>query len=232
MRILIISDVHANLEALQALDERYDRLICLGDLVDYGPSPQEALQFLRERASYIVRGNHDNAVGYGVDCRCVPPYRELSIATRAYMRQLLDEEELAYLEGLPVNRILELGGARFYLCHATPSDNLFRYLPQNSPEAVWQEEAARVESDFILIGHTHQQFVRPVGPKTFVNPGSLGQPKGVGPLACYAVWEDGQIELKRIPYPYHDTMAKIDQTPLASEIKEKLKWVLEGGTLV
>lgn len=232
MRILIISDVHADLEALQALDERYDRLICLGDLVDYGPSPREALQFLRERASYVVRGNHDNAVGYRVDCRCVPPYRELSIATRQYMRQLLDEEELAYLRDLPVDQTLELGGARFHLCHAAPSNPLFRYLPYDFPERIWQEEAARVEADFILIGHTHQQLVRTVGPKTFVNPGSLGQPKGVGPLACYAIWEDGQIELKRIPYPYRDTMAKIDQTPLAMKIKEKLKWVLEGGGLV
>ncbi len=231
MRILIISDVHANIEALRALNERYDRLICLGDLVDYGPSPREALQFLREHASYVVRGNHDTAVGYRVDCQCVPPYRELSIATREYMWQVLSEEELAYLRSLPVNLTLEVGGARFYLCHAAPSNNLYRYLPYESPEAVWQEEAGRVNADFILIGHTHQQFVKPVGQKTFLNPGSLGQPKDVGPVACYAIWEDGQVELKRIPYPYRETIAKIERTPLAPDIQQKLKTVLEGGTL-
>jgi protein phosphatase len=231
MRILIISDVHANIEALQALDERYDHLLCLGDLVDYGPSPREVLQWLRERASSIVRGNHDTAVGYRVDCQCVPPYRELSLATREYMWQVLGEDELAYLRDLPVNRTLELGGARWYLCHAAPSNNLYRYLPQDSPEPVWQEEAARVEADFILIGHTHQQFVRAVGRQTFVNPGSLGQPKGVGPLACYAMWEDGRVELKRIPYPYRETMAKLDRTSLAPDMQRKLKRVLEGGVL-
>ena len=231
MRILIISDVHANIEALQALNERYDYLICLGDLVDYGPSPREALQFLRERASYVVRGNHDTAVGFRVDCQCMPPYRELSIATREYMWEVLGEDDLAYLRSFPVNRTLELGGARFYLCHAAPSNNLYRYLPYDSPDAVWQDEAARVDADFILIGHTHQQFVKPIGQKIFVNPGSLGQPKGVGPVACYAIWEDGQVELKRIPYPYRETMAKIDHTPLAPDIKEKLKMVLEGGVL-
>jgi protein phosphatase len=231
MRILIISDVHANIEALQALEERYDQLLCLGDLVDYGPSPREALQWLRERASFIVRGNHDTAVGYRVDCQCVPPYRELSLATRAYTWQLLGEEDLAYLRNLPVNRTLELGGARWYLCHAAPSNNLYRYLPQDSPEPVWQEEAARVEADVILIGHTHQQFVRAVGRQTFVNPGSLGQPKGVGPVACYAIWEDGRVELKRIPYPYRETMAKLDRSPLAPDIQRKLKRVLEGGAL-
>jgi putative phosphoesterase len=199
MRILIISDVHANIEALQTLSERYDHLICLGDLVDYGPSPQEALQFLRERASFVVRGNHDTAVGYRVDCQSSPLYHELSVATREYMWQALSEEELAYLRSLPVNRTLELAGARWYLCHAAPSNNLYRYLPPDSPHAVWEGEAARADADFILLGHTHQQFVKPVGPKTFINPGSLGQPKGVGPLACYAIWEDGRVDLKRIP---------------------------------
>lgn len=231
MRILIMSDVHANIEALQALMERYDELICLGDLVDYGPSPREALLFLRQRASYVVRGNHDTAVGYRVDCQCVAPYRELSIATREYMWQVLGEEDLAYLRSLSVNRTLELGGARWYLCHAAPSNNLYRYLPYDSPEKIWQAEAARVEADFILIGHTHQQFVKPVGQKTFINPGSLGQPKGVGPVACYAIWEDGRIDLKRVAYPYRDTMAKIDRAPLATDIKEKLKRVLERGAL-
>jgi putative phosphoesterase len=231
MRILIISDVHANSEALQALKEPYDYLLCLGDLVDYGPSPREALAFLQERASYVVRGNHDMAVGYHVDCQCVEPYRELSIATRDYMWQVLDEDHLAYLRRLPVNLTQELGGARFYLCHAAPSNNLYRYLPYDSPDAVWQDEAARVQADFILIGHTHQQFVKQVGQKTFVNPGSLGQPKGMGPVACYAIWEDGQVELKRMPYPFRETMARIDDTPLAPDIKEKLKMVLERGVL-
>jgi putative phosphoesterase len=231
MRILIISDVHANIEALHALNERYDHLLCLGDLVDYGPSPREALQFLQERASYVVRGNHDTAVGYYSDCQCVQPYRRLSVATRDYMWQVLDEDHLSYLRKLPVNRTLELGGARFFLCHAAPSNNLYRYLPCDSPDAVWQEEAAQVNAEFILIGHTHQQFVKAVGQKIFVNPGSLGQPKGVGPVACYAIWEDGQVELKRMPYPYRETMAKIDRTPLAPDIKEKLKMVLERGVL-
>jgi putative phosphoesterase len=231
MRILIISDVHANIEALQALNERYDHLMCLGDLVDYGPSPREALQFLRERASLGVRGNHDNAVGYRIDCQSSPLYHELSVATREYMWQVLGEDDLAYLRNLPVNHTLELGGARFYLCHAAPSIHLYRYLPYDSANTVWQDEAARVDADFILIGHTHQQFVKPVGQKTFVNPGSLGQPKGVGPVACYAIWEDGRVELKRIPYPFRETMAKIDRTPLAPDVKEKLKMVLERGVL-
>lgn len=66
-------------------------------------------------------------------------------------------------------------GARFNLCHASPSNSLYGYFPDDSWEAVRQDEAARVNADFILSGHTHQQFVKPVGRKTFVKPGSLEQ---------------------------------------------------------
>lgn len=75
MKILIISDVHGNADALNAVTESYDELWVLGDLVNYGPEPIEVVQRLRERASVIVRGNHDHAVGYDVDPRCSPPFR-------------------------------------------------------------------------------------------------------------------------------------------------------------
>ena len=112
------------------------------------------------------------------------------------------EDDLADLHSHPVNCTLELGGARFYLCHAAPSKNLYRYLPSESPDTVWQDEEAQVEADFILIGHTHQRFGKPGGQKTYVNPGSRGQPKGVEPVACYTLWEDGHVEIRRISYSY------------------------------
>jgi predicted phosphodiesterase len=72
MRISIISDLHANLTALESIHEPYDLLLCLGDLVDYGPQPREAIHWVRERALRVIRGNHDHALAYGVDCRCAP----------------------------------------------------------------------------------------------------------------------------------------------------------------
>ncbi|MBI4524838.1 MAG: metallophosphoesterase [Deltaproteobacteria bacterium] len=72
MRVAIISDVHANLATLESIHEPYDLLLCLGDLVDYGPQPREAIQWVRERALKVIRGNHDQALAYGMDCRCAP----------------------------------------------------------------------------------------------------------------------------------------------------------------
>ncbi len=103
MKILIVSDIHANWPALSAVvaSEPYDRLICLGDLVDYGPHPRPCLEYIRQHADWVIRGNHDNALGFDVDCGCRGDFRELSVSTRAWHRTLVHEDDLAFLRNLP-----------------------------------------------------------------------------------------------------------------------------------
>src|SRR6202007_1221605 len=148
MKILILSDIHANIEALETIKEEYDYLLCLGDLVDYGPSPRECIDFIKNNAHAIVRGNHDNAVAFKVDCRCSEAYKPMSVKTRELMWKILGEEEINYLSSLPSNKVLELGGAKFFLTHATPTDNLFKYIPPDSPDEIWQQEIEGVDADF------------------------------------------------------------------------------------
>ncbi|HXJ83248.1 MAG TPA: metallophosphoesterase, partial [Candidatus Methylomirabilis sp.] len=83
MRILVISDLHANWPALEAVvsTESFDRLFVIGDLVSYGPHPQEVVEFVQNRADLVVRGNHDNALALAVDCRCAPSSKPLAEAT-------------------------------------------------------------------------------------------------------------------------------------------------------
>jgi protein phosphatase len=78
MKIVIISDLHGNLEALSALPEKYDQLWVIGDLVNYGPDPAAVVEFVRAKASVMVRGNHDHALGFGEDPRCSPAFREMA----------------------------------------------------------------------------------------------------------------------------------------------------------
>jgi len=231
MRILLISDIHANIEALTALDENFDALLCMGDLVDYGPSPKECIAELRTKATTIVRGNHDNAVAFRQDCGCHPDYKALSVATRQLMWDLLNPEEIEFLRHLPLTTTISLGGARFFLCHAAPSGPLFKYMPASTSEDLWEKELDGIEADFVLLGHTHEPFKRKIGDKWVINPGSLGQPKGNGPLASYAVWENGGVSHIAIPYDYRRTMRKLDQTPLDLQIRQKLRHVLAFGTL-
>jgi hypothetical protein len=109
VKIVIVSDIHANLEALTALPERYDELWVLGDLVNYGPNPSEVIDFVRTNASVVTRGNHDHAIGFNEDPRCSPPFREMAQATQQYTSSALSESQKQFLRDLPLRVARELG---------------------------------------------------------------------------------------------------------------------------
>ena len=230
MKIVIISDIHSNIAALEALPEKkYDQIWCLGDLVDYGPQPCEVIQWIRTNANLCVRGNHDHAVGFDVDPECSIAFRKLAEETRRYTQQIASSDDIAYLRSLPVQRQTEVDGARFYLVHATPTNPLFGYC--TSVASQWEEEVHWIDSDFLLVGHTHTPFVRRVGKTTVINPGSVGQPKTGRHYACYAVWENGDVVLQEYEYPISKTIHAIEAMPIPKEDQESLVSVLKTGKL-
>ena len=145
--------------------------------------------------------------------------RRLALTTRS-------NDDKRFLREMPLTASLERDGRRFFLCHATPTDPLFAYCPPASP--AWTAEAASVEADVILVGHTHLPSFREVGHRTVVNPGGLGQPKDGGPDASYAVWEDGQFSLHKVKYPVERTVAKISQLALPADVSAALRPLLEN----
>lgn len=227
MRIAILSDIHANLEALQSVPGSYDELWVLGDLVNYGPEPSEVLEFVGRNATVVISGNHDFAVGRGTDPKCSPAFRAMSETMQQYTESVLSDDQKAYLRQLPSSARREVGGRRFFLCHATPFDPLFRYGPAES--AFWAEEAARVDADVLLVGHTHVPFILDIGAQRVVNPGSVGQPKHGRCEACYAVWEDGDIALRSVSYDVEATVAKLLALPIDKSIANQLAAVLRDG---
>ncbi len=229
MKIVIISDLHGNFDALSALPESGDEFWVLGDLVNYGPQPREVVDFVRGHAAAVVRGNHDNAVAFNVDPRCNPRYHAMASATMQVSAAELDQESKQFLRGLPKTNLLERDGKRFLLCHAIPSDPLFRYCPQNSER--WQQEVETIQADYLLVGHTHTPFIKQVGRTTVVNPGSLGQPKTGKPDACYAVWQDGHFELKQFSYDLERTLKRIQRMPVPADIQRDLATVLRTGSV-
>ncbi len=230
MRIVIISDVHANIAALQALPERqYDQLWCIGDLVDYGPNPHEVIKWVWANAAIAVRGNHDYAAGFNADPQCSTPYRKLAAETLRYTLDVCTDNDFGYLRSLPTYREILVDQSRFYLVHAMPTDPLFGYCPENSPS--WREQANCADADVLVVGHTHTPFVRREGKATILNPGSLGQPKTGRPQACYAIWEDGEILLKEYEYPIEETIRGIRAMPIAPEDQEALITVLRTGKM-
>lgn len=228
MRIVIASDLHANLEALAVLPEERDQLWILGDLVNYGPNPAEVIEFVRRNATLVVRGNHDHAIGFGEDARCTGRFRELAEATSEYTQERLRAEDREFLRGLPLQIEAEVGGTHFHLCHAVPSDPLFGYAPPEAEER-WKKECGRVASNVLLVGHTHMPFVEQFGKCLVVNPGSLGLPNNRSALASYVVWENGRASSCWTAYRSDITAQKVAEMPVAADIRSDLVTLLSGG---
>jgi putative phosphoesterase len=225
MNLLILSDIHGNLPALEAVlaaEPRQDAVVFCGDVVDYGPQPVECLRWLANSASHLVRGNHDNALGYGASCRCMGTFREYSVATRDWHRTLLSEADCQFLRQMPLVDCFEWEGRQFRMAHATPQGDLFEYLNMDQ----WSERVAGLKEDFVLLGHTHVQGTGAFDGVTVVNPGSVGLARDHRGRACYAVYRDGQIELKQIPYEVGRTAALLRAAPLSQRVVEGLIAVL------
>ncbi|MEM0160421.1 MAG: metallophosphoesterase family protein [Thermoplasmata archaeon] len=224
-RILVISDIHANLEALNAvLEEEFDHLIVLGDLTDYGPSPNEVIEKVRENADFVIMGNHDYANAFNYDCFCSYQFKELSTKSRAYFKPLITSENLEYLKSLK----LEIYAENIYMVHASPEDKLYKYLKPEISDADLKNEMMKVNRNLILLGHTHLPMLRHIEGKTVLNPGSVGQPRDSDWRASYAIITD-KIELKRVKYDIDTTINKLKSTKLEEPIKMRLIEVLKNG---
>ena len=205
MKLLILSDIHGNWPALEAVlraEPDHDSVAFCGDVVDYGPNPVECLHWVAEHAEYRVRGNHDNALGFDVDCRCMGSFRNYSTATRSWHRSLLSEADRGFLRRLPTISWFQWEGRHVRMAHATPQGDLFRYLTEDE----WGASVQGLDCDLVVLGHTHVQGVRTFGDVAVVNPGSVGLARDGGGEACYAVYDGGEIELKRVTYPVGRTV--------------------------
>jgi putative phosphoesterase len=229
MRILIVSDIHANWPALAAIREPFDVCLCLGDLVDYGPDPVPCVRWAMAHATYAIRGNHDHGVAQGIPVNGGTGYRYLTGITRPAMWDTMGPAERRYLLQLPVTQRFNLCGKRFLLVHATPRDPLDEYLLKD-PET-WAKRLENVGADVVCVGHTHMQFNIQVNGTVVLNPGSVGLPRDGDPRAAFAVIEDNKIELKRVAYPIEETIARIEAMDWPRRGKDMMIQTLRLGRL-
>ncbi|MFN0053417.1 MAG: metallophosphoesterase family protein [Planctomycetales bacterium] len=227
MKILLVSDIHANWPALEAISEPFDACLFLGDLVDYGASPLPCVEWVRTHASGAVRGNHDHAVAQRIAARGGTGFRDLAAATRPLNWQVLGAPQLRYLARLPVTLSLTLDGLRILLVHATPRDPMDEYLAEDP--LAWQTRLQGIQADIVCVGHTHVQFHLQVEGKQVVNPGSVGQPRDGDPRCAYAVIEHGRVELRRVPYNIDATLQEMRAAQIAPRAIEMAESVLRTG---
>ncbi len=235
MRILILSDVHANPWALRAVEEDagpVDRILFGGDAVNYGPDPVGSIEWLDAHGVVGVRGNHDHAVAFAVDPKASPAKEPLAMAMRDWTRDQLNPVQAGWLLKLPRHLDCHVGGAKFALVHGTPVDSLYDYrLQPDISDSLLEELVGQTKADVLVVGHTHLPLHRSLKALQIVNPGSVGQPLDGDPRAAYAIWEDGSIELKRVDYDRFQLFSAIAHLPLSPDHIDDLIYTVEHGRM-
>jgi putative phosphoesterase len=229
MRILLVSDIHANRAALGAIREDFDVCLFLGDLVDYGVEPGPCIDWVRKNARYAVRGNHDHGAAQRVYVQGVGGFRYLTGVTRPRTIQALGEDDRRYLAALPTSLWLTLGGKRFLLVHATPRDPMDEFAPPDAE--AWARRLQTIDADYVCVGHSHVQYMLQVGKTTVINPGSVGLPRDGDARPAYAVIDDNGPVLKRANYPVEEAVAALYAARLPDPALHALAEVLRTGRL-
>jgi putative phosphoesterase len=238
MRVILLADVHANWEALLALqraERQPDAVLFAGDAVGYGPEPGQCVRWLRHNAPVAVQGNHDAALGLGTAPMVAAVPGELAEAARQTLelaRRALTLADLAGLQAWPRTASVTVGGASFTLCHGTPADPLAGTLsPATASEAELETLFHDFPADVIVVGHTHLPALRQWRQRVIVNPGSLGQPRYGTPDATYAVWDDGHLQIRHLHYDHKGAARRLALAGLSTEVAEQLAGVLNSGLL-
>ncbi len=239
MRYAILSDIHSNVDALTAVLRELDGLgidvlVCLGDIVGYGPSPNETCDLLRERGCIAIAGNHDEAA---VSDEHADSFNSLARTAIAWTRAQLSATNREYLRSLPREHRFD----SFAIVHGAPTFH-FDYI-QGVEDA--QEAFERVTMPVTFVGHTHvaEVYYRDEQGRTFhqklsgggridvtpdfryiVNPGSVGQPRDRNPQASFAYFDDatGYIEVRRVTYDVMRVRERMERAKLPQALGDRL----------
>jgi len=234
-RIAVITDIHGNLLALQASLAAIDAIgvqgiYCGGDLVGYGPHPNEVCALIKAREIPTIYGNYDYAIGRELnDCGCAyvtERDRALGQQSVAWTLAHTDQPAKDFMRELPFDRRFQLGDASIHLVHGSPR-KVNEYLFEDKPASLYERLAAAEEADVLVFGHTHKPWVRSYGGVLFVNCGSVGKPKDGDPRAGFAILEldeAGQVavSIQRVVYDAAAVAREVEAVGLPGEYAQKL----------
>lgn len=181
MKILILSDIHANMPALRAVfadAPPCDMTICCGDLVGYYIYPNEVCDAVRGRSVFAIRGNHDTIVC--AQHNCPPPHPAYK---SDWTRAALSEGNLAWLRSLPVRMDFDIDGCQYTVRHASLTDEVTYLYPESPVTSKMQLDT----NQWLICGHTHIPAMIQLASGRILNPGSVGQPRDYDPRASWAL---------------------------------------------
>lgn len=238
MRIAVISDIHSNLHALEAVladveAESSDEIWCLGDVVGYGPRPNECADIVRERAAVVLVGNHDLAATGKL---ATSDFGPLAAESAHWTERALGAGQAAWL------RTLEPAATRegLELYHGSARDPVWEYV---LTEEAALENLELTTAPIVLVGHSHLALalswdgkrldgglarggteVATTGARWLVNPGSVGQPRDSDPRAAWLLIDIAteRATFRRVPYPIEQTQAEMRAVGLPEELAARL----------
>lgn len=223
-KVAVISDVHANLEALEKVLRNIGEVevYCLGDLVDYGADPNEVVEIVRRRGTKSIVGNHDVAALTG-DTAGFNPRAAMSSRWTA---DRLTHANTAYLRSLTQELRVEFEEVKVYFTHGSPDDRLWEYVDPRTHSDLFGHYLDRLGVRVLGLGHTHIPYVWSEGQRVVFNPGSVGQPRDGDWRASYALLSvDGsafKVELRRVEYDVEKAASKVRAAGLPVSFAERL----------
>jgi putative phosphoesterase len=233
-QIAVITDIHGNLPALQAVLGRIDalgidRIYCGGDLVGYGPHPNEVCALIQERGIPTIYGNYDYAIARDEeDCGCsyvTPHDRKLGQQSVEWTLRHTDQRSKAFMRQLPFDLHLTVGAQGLHLVHGSPR-KVNEYLFEDKPASLYERLAAGESDELLVFGHTHKPWVRSYGGILFVNCGSVGKPKDGDPRGAFAVLREARtgvdVSIERVAYDAEAVAREVAAVGLPEEYADKL----------
>lgn len=235
MKIALFADVHSNLLGLQAVladirQRDVDATYCLGDLVGYGPRPNEVIELLRQEDIPTIMGNYDDAIG-NMRFICGCDYKDeqamkLGESSILWTKEHTSEENKAWLRQLPERLEFAAEGLKFLLVHGSPRQ-LNEYLFENTSEEVLAQFLVESKCDVLACGHTHLPYHKQVAGGHVVNVGSAGKPKHGNANVGYALMNvtEGNltVEFIQVPYDFEQTASEIESVGLPKEFAEIIR---------
>lgn len=238
MKIAIFSDIHSNLEAFKAVlndidRQNVDQKLFLGDIVGYGPNPNECIELLQENSDVALGGNHDwAAVGLTDDSY----FNQYARESMQWTIETLTDENKEYLKTLKPDRVLD----SMQIVHSTPLEPPEWHYIMSIQDA--QENYPMLEKDLCFIGHSHQPVIiecmdgtniQPIrdmyktldkNRKYIINVGSVGQPRDSNPDACYLIYEmdTGDIQFRRVEYDIKRVQKKMARKKLPQYLIDRI----------
>ena len=232
--VAVITDIHANLPALEASLDRIrelgiERIYCGGDLVGYGPHPNEVCALIEEREIPTIYGNYDHAIARDLDdCGCAyvtQRDRELGQLSVDWTLAHTGRRAKDFMRELPFDLRFEVGDTSVHLVHGSPR-KVNEYLFEDKPASLYERLAAAEEAAVLVFGHTHRPWVGEFGGVLFVNCGSVGKPKDGDPRAAFAVLRPGgghpDVAIERVPYDADAVGREVVEAGLPPEFGAKL----------